>query len=162
MTTSPYCPPSAAVRTVSRSPLASLINSYPVSRRRALGVKRERECRASSRDDIVCANVGSNIAGTTRVSRALCKCARLSASATLRRGTQRDAALFRRLFLSSRPLVPFSSLALFSLQRPPSPLARPGRSALTLFPLLSVSSPPLRRCRLVLQIPWILHVSPLS
>lgn len=79
------------------------------------------------RDDIICANVGSNIAGTTRVSRrALCKMrlaerARTRAMRATPRAGQRDAALFRRPFL----LLPFS-------RSPPRPYPPPADPFLAL------------------------------
>ncbi|KYN29570.1 hypothetical protein ALC57_00832 [Trachymyrmex cornetzi] len=107
------------------------------------------------RGDIICANVGSNIAGTTRVSRrALCKMRlgeRASASARAMRATpragQRDAALFRHPFLPS-----FLSLTLLSVLS----AFQPTRSSRCLPAPFRAGSP----CRFVLQIPRILRASP--
>lgn len=77
--------------------------------------QRQQQRQHLCRGDIICANVGSNIAGTTRVSRrALCKMrlaerARTRAMRATPRAGQRDAALFRHPFLLS-----FLSLALLS------------------------------------------------
>jgi len=103
-------------------------------------------------DDIICANVGSNIARTTRVSRrALCKM-RLAERASTRamratpRAGQRDAALFRRPFL----LFPFSRSPLGPIH------LQPTRSSHCLPAPFRAGSP----CRFVLQIPRILRASP--
>lgn len=78
------------------------------------------------RGDIICANVGSNIAGTTRVSRrALCKMrlaerARTRAMRATPRAGQRDAALFRHPFL----LFPFSRSPLGPIHLQPTRSSR--------------------------------------